>query len=32
VSARADAVRVAPHGYSTEDDIDRLLSVVARLL
>jgi cysteine desulfurase / selenocysteine lyase len=30
-SARAGGVRVAPHGYSTEDDVDRLAAVIARL-
>jgi cysteine desulfurase / selenocysteine lyase len=31
VSARAGGVRVAPHGYSTGDEIDRLVAVVRRL-
>jgi cysteine desulfurase/selenocysteine lyase len=31
VSARAGGVRVAPHGYCTEDDIDRVAAGVGRL-
>ena len=30
-SARAGAVRVAPHGYSTEEDVDRVAAGVAAL-
>jgi cysteine desulfurase / selenocysteine lyase len=30
-SARAGAVRVAPHGYCTEEDVDRVAEVVAAL-
>ena len=30
-SARAGALRVAPHGYSTDEDVDRVAAVVARL-
>ena len=30
-SARAGGVRVAPHGYCTEDDVDRVAAVVGRL-
>ena len=30
-SARAGGVRAAPHGYCTEDDVDRLAAVVAGL-
>lgn len=31
VSARAGGVRVAPHGYCTEDDVDRVAAAVGRL-
>jgi cysteine desulfurase/selenocysteine lyase len=28
---RATGIRVAPHGYNTEEEIDRLLDAVAQL-